>query len=428
MYIKTLTYKQNHTQIGIQTKKKPSSSSSSSSLYHHISMRKQSPSSTNGSGSSGKTTPCCSKVGIKRGPWTAEEDEVLAKFIRKEGEGRWRTLPKRAGLLRCGKSCRLRWMNYLRPSVKRGHIAPDEEDLILRLHRLLGNRWSLIAGRIPGRTDNEIKNYWNTHLSKKLINQGIDPRTHKPFNQTLDHHHHHHQQHHHDHHSNINKASSSSALIPPAIPNKIQAPFLSTVPEEQEEELVAPPSTTTEHLHHQDHEAAATAQIINEITNKENNNGYNISFDDLLVGGGGGGGHHDHDDNNGDLYNHVGYENFGLRMIKSSTNDHHLVNIMGNEDHQENHNNNNNNNNNNHNHNHNHEDMNYCSDDVLFSSFLNSIINEDAFLSGHHHDHHQQQQQPVLLPNHHLHHQDPLLFPVINNNSSSNGFCFDQPK
>ncbi|AES71860.2 myb transcription factor [Medicago truncatula] len=128
------------------------------------------------------TTPCCSKVGLKRGPWTVEEDEVLSEYIKKEGEGRWRTLPKRAGLLRCGKSCRLRWMNYLRPSVKRGQIAPDEEDLILRLHRLLGNRWSLIAGRIPGRTDNEIKNYWNTHLSKKLINQGIDPRTHKPLN------------------------------------------------------------------------------------------------------------------------------------------------------------------------------------------------------------------------------------------------------
>ncbi|XP_052204614.1 transcription repressor MYB5-like [Diospyros lotus] len=127
------------------------------------------------------TTACCSKVGLKRGPWTPEEDELLSNYIKKEGEGRWRTLPKRAGLLRCGKSCRLRWMNYLRPSVKRGHISPDEEDLILRLHRLLGNRWSLIAGRIPGRTDNEIKNYWNTHLSKKLISQGIDPRTHKPL-------------------------------------------------------------------------------------------------------------------------------------------------------------------------------------------------------------------------------------------------------
>ncbi|KAG5224253.1 transcription repressor MYB [Salix suchowensis] len=116
-------------------------------------------------------TPCCSKVGIKKGPWKPEEDELLANYVKKEGEGRWRTLPNRAGLARCGKSCRLRWMNYLRPS----------EDLILRLHRLLGNRWSLIAGRIPGRTDNEIKNYWNTSLSKKLISQGIDPRTHRPL-------------------------------------------------------------------------------------------------------------------------------------------------------------------------------------------------------------------------------------------------------
>ncbi|KAH9320443.1 hypothetical protein KI387_015082, partial [Taxus chinensis] len=126
-------------------------------------------------------TPCCSKVGLNRGPWTPDEDLLLNKYIQAFGEGRWRTLPKKAGLQRCGKSCRLRWMNYLRPDVKRGYISPDEEDLILRLHRLLGNRWSLIAGRIPGRTDNEIKNYWNTHLSKQLISQGIDPRTHKPL-------------------------------------------------------------------------------------------------------------------------------------------------------------------------------------------------------------------------------------------------------
>ncbi|KAK3161656.1 hypothetical protein QOZ80_1BG0079820 [Eleusine coracana subsp. coracana] len=119
---------------------------------------------------------------LKRGPWSPDEDELLRRSVEREGEGRWRTLPRRAGLQRCGKSCRLRWMNYLRPDIKRGPIAADEEDLILRLHRLLGNRWSLIAGRLPGRTDNEIKNYWNSHLSKKLIAQGIDPRTHKPLN------------------------------------------------------------------------------------------------------------------------------------------------------------------------------------------------------------------------------------------------------
>ncbi|KAK3012293.1 hypothetical protein RJ639_012841 [Escallonia herrerae] len=129
--------------------------------------------------------PCCSKVGLHRGPWTAREDSLLTKYIQVHGEGHWRSLPKKAGLLRCGKSCRLRWMNYLRPDIKRGNITPDEDDLIVRLHALLGNRWSLIAGRLPGRTDNEIKNYWNTHLSKKLRSQGTDPNTHKKLSQPL---------------------------------------------------------------------------------------------------------------------------------------------------------------------------------------------------------------------------------------------------
>ncbi|GAB2228608.1 hypothetical protein Droror1_Dr00022728 [Drosera rotundifolia] len=84
-----------------------------------------------------------------------------------------------SGLLRCGKSCRLRWMNYLRPNLKRGNFGEDEEDLIIKLHALLGNRWSLIAGRLPGRTDNEVKNYWNSHLREKLISLGIDPSNHR---------------------------------------------------------------------------------------------------------------------------------------------------------------------------------------------------------------------------------------------------------
>ncbi|KAK1365187.1 Transcription factor TT2 [Heracleum sosnowskyi] len=112
-------------------------------------------------------SPCCSKVGLNKGAWTSAEDKILADYIQLHGEGRWRNLPKRAGLKRCGKSCRLRWLNYLRPDIKRGNISTDEEDLIIRLHKLLGNRWSLIAGRLPGRTDNEIKNYWNTTLRKK---------------------------------------------------------------------------------------------------------------------------------------------------------------------------------------------------------------------------------------------------------------------
>ncbi|XVF63312.1 hypothetical protein PTKIN_Ptkin09bG0077700 [Pterospermum kingtungense] len=85
------------------------------------------------------------------------------------------------GLLRCGKSCRLRWINYLRPDLKRGNFTEEEDELIIKLHSLLGNKWSLIAGRLPGRTDNEIKNYWNTHIKRKLISRGIDPQTHRPL-------------------------------------------------------------------------------------------------------------------------------------------------------------------------------------------------------------------------------------------------------
>ncbi|XP_015899726.1 transcription factor MYB60 isoform X2 [Ziziphus jujuba] len=72
------------------------------------------------------------------------------------------------GLLRCSKSCRLRWTNYLRPGIKRGNFTPHEEGMIIHLQALLGNKWAAIASYLPQRTDNDIKNYWNTHLKKKL--------------------------------------------------------------------------------------------------------------------------------------------------------------------------------------------------------------------------------------------------------------------
>ncbi|KAL2317836.1 hypothetical protein Fmac_031712 [Flemingia macrophylla] len=253
-------------------------------------------------------TPCCSKVGLKRGPWTPEEDEVLANYIKKEGEGRWRTLPKRAGLLRCGKSCRLRWMNYLRPSVKRGHIAPDEEDLILRLHRLLGNRWSLIAGRIPGRTDNEIKNYWNTHLSKKLISQGIDPRTHKPLNPP------------------INIPSSSSNKPPPII---VSNPS----PRRDLANIVNQGAQVQVHGHHLS-QHQQQRQHHHQVSNPYDHN-HNVTSNPVVP-------------------------------ATVTTEDVSVMGFMDNEECNDD------------------VNINYYSDDV-FSSFLNSLINDEAFAAQQHH-------------------------------------------
>ncbi|XP_026460855.1 transcription factor MYB113-like [Papaver somniferum] len=105
--------------------------------------------------------------GLRKGSWTEAEDNLLRKCIEQYGEGKWHQVPIRAGINRCRKSCRLRWLNYLRPCIKRGQFEPDEVDLIGRMHKLLGNRWTLIAGRLPGRTANDVKNFWNTHFNNK---------------------------------------------------------------------------------------------------------------------------------------------------------------------------------------------------------------------------------------------------------------------
>ncbi|KAJ8447781.1 hypothetical protein Cgig2_015144 [Carnegiea gigantea] len=102
--------------------------------------------------------------------WTEEEDRLLRECIHRYGEGKWHRIPLLAGLNRCRKSCRLRWFNYLRPNIKRGSFTNEEVEHMIKLHKLYGNRWSLIASRLPGRTANDVKNYWNCHLSKRLNN------------------------------------------------------------------------------------------------------------------------------------------------------------------------------------------------------------------------------------------------------------------
>ncbi|KAK4376005.1 hypothetical protein RND71_006682 [Anisodus tanguticus] len=108
---------------------------------------------------------------IRKGPWTEQEDLQLVFYVKMFGDRRWDFLAKVSGLKRSGKSCRLRWVNYLNPGLKRGRMTPQEERLVLQLHSKYGNRWSKIAGKLPGRTDNEIKNYWRTHMRKQAQDQ-----------------------------------------------------------------------------------------------------------------------------------------------------------------------------------------------------------------------------------------------------------------
>ncbi|KAK1387457.1 Transcription factor [Heracleum sosnowskyi] len=121
---------------------------------------------------------------LRRGPWTVEEDFALMNYISRHGEGRWNSLARSAGLKRTGKSCRLRWLNYLRPDVRRGNITLEEQLLILELHSRWGNRWSKIAQHLPGRTDNEIKNYWRTRVQKHAKQLKCDVNS-KQFKDTM---------------------------------------------------------------------------------------------------------------------------------------------------------------------------------------------------------------------------------------------------
>lgn len=85
---------------------------------------------------------------LKKGPWTATEDAILIDYVKKHGEGNWNAVQKHSGLFRCGKSCRLRWANHLRPNLKKGAFTAEEERLIIELHAKMGNKWARMAAHV----------------------------------------------------------------------------------------------------------------------------------------------------------------------------------------------------------------------------------------------------------------------------------------
>ncbi|XP_059306711.1 transcription factor MYB35-like [Lycium ferocissimum] len=129
--------------------------------------------------------PCCNdKVLNKRCNWM-EEDANTSTFVSKHGISNWATMSKKSGNGRCGRNQKHRWNNRLKPDLKQDSFTTQEEELIIKLHATIGSRWSIIAQQLAGRTDNDVKNLWNTKLKKKLSAMGIDPVTHKPFSQIL---------------------------------------------------------------------------------------------------------------------------------------------------------------------------------------------------------------------------------------------------
>uniref|UniRef100_A0A453CPV0 Transcription factor GAMYB n=1 Tax=Aegilops tauschii subsp. strangulata TaxID=200361 RepID=A0A453CPV0_AEGTS len=104
---------------------------------------------------------------VRKGPWMAEEDAVLLEHVRTHGPRDWSSIRSKGALQRTGKSCRLRWVNKLRPNLKTGcKFSADEERVVIELQAQFGNKWARIATYLPGRTDNDVKNFWSTRQKR----------------------------------------------------------------------------------------------------------------------------------------------------------------------------------------------------------------------------------------------------------------------